>query len=157
MVMWVIIIALLAIGLGLIIIELVFIPGTTVVGLLGLIFTIVGIVISYRHFGSDIGLYILLGTSATAIITLFFSFRSGAWSRFSHKSSIDSKVNENMLESLSVGDEGTTRSALRPVGTAEFGDKNFEVRTTGSFLETGTRVRIVQIQSNQIIVEPLIN
>jgi membrane-bound ClpP family serine protease len=157
MVMWVIIVALLAIGLGLIIIELVFIPGTTVVGLLGLIFAIVGIVISYRHFGSDVGLYILLGSSATALITLFFSFRSGAWARFSHNSSIDSKVNEGMVEGLNVGDEGTTRSDLKPVGTAEFGDKNFEVRTTGAFLGTGTRVKIVQIQSNQIIVEPLTN
>lgn len=155
MVMWVIIIALLTIGLGLIIIELVFIPGTTVVGLLGLIFTIVGIVISYRHFGDNVGLYILLGTSATALITLFISFRSGAWARFSHKSSIDSKVNEDMLRALNVGDEGTTRSDLRPIGTAEFGEKNFEVRTTGSFLETGTRVKIVRIQSHQIIVEPI--
>ncbi len=155
MFMWVIIIALLAIGLGLIIIELVFIPGTTVVGLLGLIFTIVGIVISYRHFGNDIGLYILLGTSAAAWVTLYFSFRSRAWSRFSHKSAIDSKVNEGMLKELNVGDEGTTRSALRPIGTAEFGNRNFEVRTTGTFLDTGTRVKIVRIQSNQIIVEPL--
>jgi membrane-bound ClpP family serine protease len=156
MIMWVIIIALLAIGLGLIIVELVFIPGTTVVGLLGLIFTVVGIVISYRHFGDQIGLYILIGTSATALATFFFSFRSGAWSSFSHKSAINSKVNEGMLKPLNVGDQGTTRSALRPAGTAEFGDKNFEVRTTGSFLESGTRVKIVQIQANQIIVEPLI-
>lgn len=157
MVMWVIIIALLAIGLSLIVVELVFIPGTTVVGLLGLIFTVVGVVISYRHFGSDVGLYILLGTVAVAAGTFFISFRSGAWARFSHKSSSDSKVNEGMLTLLNIGDEGTTRSDLRPVGTAEFGDKNFEVRTTGSFLQVGTRVRIVQIQSNQIIVEPLTN
>lgn len=155
MFMWVIIIALLAIGLGLIIVELVFIPGTTVVGLLGLIFTIVGIVISYRHFGNDIGLYILMGTSGATLVALYFSFRSGAWSRFSHKSAINSKVNEGMLKELNVGDEGTTRSALRPIGTAEFGNKNFEVRTTGAFLDSGTRVKIVQIQSNQIIVEPL--
>lgn len=155
MFMWVIIIALLAIGLGLIIIELVFIPGTTVVGLLGLIFTIVGIVISYRHFGNDIGLYILLGTSAATLVALYFSFRSRAWSRFSHKSAINSKVNEGMLKELNVGDEGTTRSALRPIGTAEFGNRNFEVRTTGTFLDSGTRVKIVRIQSNQIIVEPL--
>jgi len=157
MVMWIIIIALLAIGLSLIVVELVFIPGTTVVGLLGLIFTVVGIVISYRHFGSDVGLYILLGTSAVGAATFFLSFRSGAWARFSHTSSSDSKVNEGMLTLLNVGDEGTTRSDLRPVGTAEFGDKNFEVRTTGSFLQVGTRVKIVQIQSNQIIVEPLTN
>jgi len=157
MFMWIIIISLLAIGLGLIIVELVFIPGTTVVGLLGLIFTIVGIVISYRHFGNNVGFYILMGTSVTALTGLFFSFRSGAWTRFSHKSAIDSRVNEGMLKVLQVGAEGVTRSALRPVGTAEFGDQNYEVRTTGSFLDSGMRVKIIQIQSNQIIVEPLHN
>lgn len=157
MFMWVIIISLLTIGLGLIIVELVFIPGTTVVGLLGLIFTIVAIVISYRHFGNDIGFYILIGTSVSTLAALFFSFRAGAWSRFSLKSSIDSKVNENMLKALNIGDIGTTRSALRPMGTAEFGNLNYEVRTTGSFLDSGTPVKIVQILSNQIIVEPLNN
>lgn len=157
MLMWIIIISLLAIGLGLIIVELVFIPGTTVVGLLGLIFTVVGIVISYRHFGDDIGFYILIGTSVATLAALFISFRSGAWSRFSHKTSLDGKVNEGMLDRLNIGDEGTTRSALRPVGTAEFNSQNFEVRTTGTFLDTGMRVKIIKIQSNQIIVEPLLN
>ncbi|WP_276367109.1 NfeD family protein [Chryseolinea sp. H1M3-3] len=155
MLMWIIIISLLAIGLGLIIVELVFIPGTTVVGLLGLIFTVVGIVISYRHFGNNIGLYILIGTSVMTLAALFFSFRSGAWARFSHKSSIESKVNEGMLNTLNIGDEGITRSALRPVGTAEFGNQNYEVRTTGAFVDSGTRVKIIHIQSNQIIVHPL--
>ncbi len=157
MLMWIIIISLLAIGLGLIILELVFIPGTTVVGILGLIFAIVGVVVSYRHFGSAIGFYILIGTLVITGVTLFFSFRSGTWSRFSLKTTIDSKVNEGLVNDLRVGEEGVTRSALRPSGTAEFANKNFEVRTTGSFVDTGTRVRIIQIQSNTIIVEPLIN
>jgi membrane-bound serine protease (ClpP class) len=60
-----------------------------------------------------------------------------------------------MLKALNIGDVGTTRSALRPMGTAEFGNLNYEVRTTGSFLDSGTPVKIVQILSNQIIVEPL--
>src|SRR6187549_3048069 len=107
MFMWIIIISLLAIGLSLIIVELVFIPGTTVVGLLGLIFTVVGIVVSYRHFGNDTGFYILMGTAAITLAALFLSFRSGAWNRFSLKSSIDSRVNEDMLKVLHIGDEGT--------------------------------------------------
>lgn len=154
--MWIIIISLLAIGLGLIVVELVFIPGTTVVGLLGLIFSIVGIVISYSYFGNDIGFYILIGTLITTLVALFYSFRSGSWTRFSLNSSIDSKVNEGMLNILNVGDEGTTRSPLRPMGTAEFANQNYEVRSLGSFVDSGTRIKIIQILSNQIIVEPII-
>jgi membrane-bound ClpP family serine protease len=155
MLMWIIVISLLLIGLTLIIVELVFIPGTTVVGLLGLIFAIVGIVISYSHFGNDIGFYILLATLASTLAALFYSFRSGAWSKFSLKSSINSKVNEGIMASLQIGDEGITVSTLRPMGKAEFNSKTFEVKTSGNYIERGEKVRITQIESHQIVVEPI--
>jgi membrane-bound ClpP family serine protease len=153
--MWIIVISLLLIGLTLIIVELVFIPGTTVVGLLGLIFAIVGIVISYSHFGNDIGFYILLATMATTLLALFYSFRSGAWSKFSLKSSIKSKVNEGIMDALQIGDEGVTVSALRPMGKAEFDSKTFEVKTSGNYIERGEKVKITQIELHQIVVEPI--
>lgn len=153
--MWIIIISLLLIGLSLIIVELIFIPGTTVVGLLGLVFAIVGIVISYSHFGSDIGFYILLATLATSLVALFYSFRSGAWKKFSLKSSMDSKVNEGIMDSIRIGDEGITVSTLRPIGKAEFNSGTFEVKTSGNYVERGEKVKITQIESHQIVVEPL--
>jgi len=155
MLMWIIILCLLLIGLALIIVELIFIPGTTVVGLLGVVFAIVGIVISYSHFGSDIGFYILLGSLATTLVALFISFRSGAWNKFAHKSSSESKVNEGIMASVHVGDEGVTVSTLRPMGKAEFNSKTFEVKTSGNYVERGERVKITRIESHQIVVEPL--
>lgn len=155
MLMWIIVLSLLLIGLALIIVELVFVPGTTVVGLLGLIFAIVGIVISYSHFGNVIGFYILLTTLATTMGALFYSFRSGAWTKFSHKSSIDSKVNEGIMASVHIGDEGITVSTLRPIGKAEFNSKTFEVKTSGNYVERGEKVKITQIESHQIVVEPI--
>lgn len=155
MLMWIIIIALLVIGLSLIIVELVFIPGTTVVGLLGFIFSVAGIVISYKHFGADVGFYILLGMSVTTLVALFYSFRAGSWTKFSLKTAIDSKVNEGMLAALQIGDEGVTVSTLRPIGKAEFQNQQFEVKTSGDYVESGMRVRITQILSHQVIVEPI--
>lgn len=155
MLMWIIVLSLLLIGLLLIIVELVFIPGTTVVGLLGLVFAIVGVVISYSHFGNDIGFYILLATLATTLLALFYSFRSGAWTKFSLKSSINSKVNEGIMASVHIGDEGITVSTLRPMGKAEFNSKTFEVKTSGNYIERGEKVKITQIESHQIVVEPL--
>jgi membrane-bound ClpP family serine protease len=156
MLMWIIIIALLLIGLALIIVELVFIPGTTVVGLLGFFFAAAGVIISYRHFGSQIGFYILMGMSIVTLVSLFYSFRSGAWTRFSLKDSNNSKVNEGMHDAVNIGDEGKAVSTLRPIGKAEFNSQTFEVKTLGGYVENGMRVKITQIESNQIIVEPLI-
>jgi membrane-bound ClpP family serine protease len=104
--MWIIIVALLAIGLALIIAEIIFIPGTTLVGVLGLVFAIAGIVISYRHFGSEIGLYIVIGMGLATAGTLYYSFKSRAWSKFSLKTSNKSRVNEGLASELMIGDEG---------------------------------------------------
>lgn len=153
--MWIIIIALLAIGLALVIAELVFIPGTTIVGVLGLVFSIAGIVICYKHFGSDTGFYILMGMLLTTALAIVYSFRSNSWSKFSLKTSMNSRVNEGMLAALNVGDQGKTISTLRPFGKAEFGLAQFEVKTMGDYIEPGQSIRIKQINSHQIIVEPI--
>ncbi len=155
--MWIIIISLLLIGLALIIIEVVFVPGTTLVGVIGVIFAGVGVIISYRHYGNEAGFYILVGTSTLVAVALFFSFRSGAWMRFANKSAINSKVNEGITASLQEGDEGIALSTLKPFGKAQFKNGEFEVKTLGDYLDVGTKVKIVSIQSNQIIVKPTPN
>jgi membrane-bound ClpP family serine protease len=150
-----VVIALIAVGLTLLIVEVVFIPGTTVVGLLGLVFLIVGIAFSYGHFGSETGNYVLLASAIGFALALYLSFRKGAWKRFSLKTSIDSKVNEGITSELKAGSEGVAVSALRPMGSADFGGKIFEVKTNGDYLAAGTKVKVVQIQSNDILVEPI--
>lgn len=153
--MWIIILALLLIGLALIVVEVVLIPGTTIVGIIGVIFVGAGVIFSYRYFGSEIGLYVLLGTSAVTAIALYFSFRSEAWSRFANKSTMKSKVNEGMTSGLQLGDEGVAVSTLKPMGTVRFVSGQFEVKTLGDYVDVGTKVRIVHIEPGQIIVKPL--
>lgn len=153
--MWIIIVALLAIGLALIIAEIVFIPGTTLVGILGLVFAIAGIVISYEHFGSEVGLWILVGMGLATAGALYYSFTSGVWSKFSLKTSHQGKVNEGLVAELMVGDEGKTLSTLRPVGKARFKEQEYEVKTLGDYVDHGMPIRIKLIVSNQIIVEPI--
>jgi membrane-bound ClpP family serine protease len=153
--MWIIILALLLIGLALIVVEVVFIPGTTIVGIIGVVFAGAGIIFSYRHYGSDTGLYILLGMAAVTAVALYYSFRSQAWSRFANKSTMDSKVNEGISASLQLGDEGVSVSTLKPMGTVKFASGQFEVKTLGDYVDVGTKVKIAHIEPGQIIVKPL--
>jgi membrane-bound ClpP family serine protease len=153
--MWILIISLLLIGLALIVIEVIFVPGTTVVGIMGVICAGAGVIISYKHYGSDVGFYLLLGTCLVAATALVLSFRSGAWTRFANKSAINSKVNEGITSALKEGDEGVALSTLKPIGKAQFGLSEFEVKTIGDYVDVGTRVTIISIKSNQIVVKPL--
>jgi len=152
---WISIILLIFSGIALIIIELIFIPGTTILGILGLLALVGGVFISYTNFGSETGNWILIGTSVFSIFALVYSLRSGTWQKFALKSKMESKVNEHEKSELLVGMEGKTISDLRPVGTAEFLDKFFEVQTNGNYLEAGTSIKIANLSENKIIVKSI--
>jgi len=151
---WITVISLILFGEVLIVAEIIFVPGTTLVGVLGFIFLIVGIGLGFHYFGSQIGWITTGGAVAASGLVLYYSFKANVWGRFALKSSILSKVNEGELEGLVPGQEGIALSALRPVGKAEVGGRTFEVKTLGGYVTTGTKIRIIQILSNQIIVEP---
>lgn len=152
---WITVISLILIGITLIVIEIIFIPGTTVVGIVGFIVMLVGIVVSFSYFGQSTGWLVLGGAAVTTGLLVFLSLRSNAWERFSLKTTIKSKVNEGFLSNLKVGEEGITVSALRPSGKADINGKLYEVTTLGNFVDSGTRVKIARVSLNQIIVEPI--
>jgi membrane-bound ClpP family serine protease len=152
---WISVLLLIVCGVVLIIIELVFVPGTTVLGILGLVALVGGVLISFSAFGSTTGGLVLLGTVVFSILALVYSLRAGTWQRFALKSSIDSKVNENEMIDLKVGMEGKSISDLRPIGTGEFMDHLYEVQTNGNYLEAGTKIEIISLSDNKIIVKPI--
>ncbi len=155
MIDWLAVILLVFFGLAFIIAEIIFVPGTTILGFMGLLFTVAGVVISYTIFGAGIGTIVLAITLIVTLSVFIYSFRTGVWEKFALKDVNKSKFNEGSLETLQVGEEGTTLSSLRPVGKAEFKDVVFEVTTLGQFLSSDTPVRIVTIRNNKIIVEPV--
>jgi membrane-bound ClpP family serine protease len=155
MITWIAIISLIIIGLALVVIELIFIPGTTIVGIIGFVCVISGLVLTFNNFGSDVG---WTATGATAVFSagvLIYAFKSGAWSKFALKDTIDSKVNQDKPIALQVGDEGMARSALRPIGKGEFNNELYEVRSLGELVPTDSRIKIIKIDKRKIFVEPI--
>lgn len=152
---WFTIIGLVLFGLILIIIEVIFIPGTTIIGIIGLGIAGFGIWQSFASFGTETGLVVLTVSSLFAIASIVYSFKSGVWKRFALNDSNQTKFNEDIKHNLSEGDLGVAVSTLRPIGKAEFNDQIFEVKTNGSYLESGTEVRVIKIQNHVIVVEPL--
>ncbi len=152
---WITVILLILIGLTLVIVELIFVPGTTIVGILGFILTAVGIWIGYAALGTNTGHVILAAAVLVGGIAFFYSFRSDVWTRFALKERNEGRVNEEFAQAFSIGEIGRTISALRPQGTAIFHDRQHEVQTNGEFIEPNTEVRIVKLSQNKIIVEKI--
>lgn len=153
---WITVILLLVAGIILLIVEIIFVPGTTLLGILGVALMVFGVIIGYSKFGSQIGTFILIGAIVTGGTATFFSFRSGLWKRFALKTTNKSKINEDLKVEHLVGAEGIAFSALRPYGKAEIYDKIYEVKTLGNYLTTGSKIKVTSVDSNRkIYVEPI--
>jgi len=144
-----------AAGLLLIVIEIVFIPGTTIVGIFGGLLSGYSIVKAYTDFGLETGHIFLFANLVGGTVILIVCFRSGVWSKFANKSISDGKAIDDLDSELSVGDEGLTLSDLRPMGKAEFKNKTYEVQTLGAFCNHPSKIIIIDISPYKIIVQPL--
>jgi membrane-bound serine protease (ClpP class) len=52
-----------------------------------------------------------------------------------------------------LGAIGTAATALRPAGSVRFGDEYVDVVTEGGFVPSGSRVQVVEVEGNRIVVK----
>ena len=154
---WLTVLSLIIVGLILIVVEVIFVPGTTIVGFIGFGIVITGLWLGYGYFNETTFWIIFWGTTVFSAVLFYWVFRTKPWQQFALKSSSQSKVNEGEMDGLKEGDEGVTVSVLRPVGKAEIGDKTIEVTTLGNYVQSGIAIRVIKISSHHILVEPLTN
>ena len=152
---WITVLALISFGLIMIVVEIIFVPGTTFVGIIGLISTIIGVYFSFVFFGSSVGFGFLAFSIVLFGVALYFGFRGKTWDRFSLKHSIRSKVNEGLTSNLQIAQRGVALSSLRPIGKAEFEGRTYEVKSHGDYIDTGTAIEIIKIEQNNIYVQPI--
>ena len=152
---WLAIVLLVLVGLILIYLELIFVPGTTVLGLVGLIVTGIGIYIAYERYGAATGSAVLFGSLALTIGALVYSFKAKTWDRFSLKTTNTSSVKPKYTQGLQIEMRGLAVSDLKPIGKAEFDNKTYEVTSHGHLIDSGTEIKIVRLTNNKIIVESI--
>lgn len=149
-----IIFGLLFVGLLLIIVEVIFIPGTTLVGIIGALLMITGIYFVYDHYGANTGNYTLIASVIANIVILIIGFRFITSNKIALQTTIDSKVNVLENDNMKIGDSGITFTDLRPNGKALLNGERVEVYSLGEYLEKNTPVEIVKISDYKIFVKP---
>jgi membrane-bound ClpP family serine protease len=152
---WVTVIGFVIFGIILIVIEIIFVPGTTIVGIGGFVCVAYGIYVSFSNFGDTIGFTVLTVSGIVSVGILVYALKSKAWEQFSLKNTINSRVNEKLQNQLEIGDVGELISSLKPVGKAVFKEIEFEVRSMGQYLREKQNVRVVKISNHKIFVEPI--
>ncbi|RSK31180.1 hypothetical protein EI290_14255 [Hymenobacter metallilatus] len=150
---WLTIALLLFFGLVFLAAEVIFIPGTTVVGLVGFGLLAAGIWLGYRDLGTPAGHYVLAGSLVGSGVLVYWGLRPENLNRVALTQVNHGRVHDVRHPDVQPGAVGRTLSALRPAGTVLFQDDRREVTTRGEFVPAGSEVRVLGIEQNRIVVE----
>lgn len=150
------IVLLIILGLVLLLIEFAVIPGVTIAGIGGFLLLAASVYIAFTEFGTGVGFVTLTIVLILAPAMVYYFFKSRAGKKMILDSKIEGKVeNINNEQSIVEGDTGLAIGRLAPMGKAKIGSQVVEVQSTGSFIDQNTKIRVLKIQYNKIIVEPI--
>jgi len=145
------IIILILVGLILIVAEIFFVPGTTIVGIAGGLVLLGGIICSFIYLETSYAWSITGGTAVATVILGYFAFRPKTWKKIGMNTTIDGKIVDE-VQNFQAGLEGFTLTSCNPIGKAKFGDKIEEVYSLIDFIEANTQIKIDSIKENKIFV-----
>ena len=146
---------LLLLGIILILIEILFIPGTTVFGILGLISIFASDYLSISYFGFEVGIIYSITSGIFCLIMILYALKSDTWNKVSLKNIHSHKVSKNQYSELSIGDIGKSYSSLKPYGKGVFNDKSYEVKSLENFIEENKKIKIINILQDKILVKKI--
>ena len=145
-------------GIGFLILEA-FMPGFGAPGLVGIVLEVVTLVLTWNAHGPMATLGLLLIILAALAIAVSTSLRSLSKGKLGKSKLVlnETESNEAGYRSAEdmqvfVGREGTTSTVLRPTGIADFDGVRMNVSSEGDFINAGTKVRIISVEGQKIIV-----
>lgn len=148
------IISLIIIGILLLLVEMLIIPGIGVAGFIGLGSLVGACWMAFSQLGNLGGSLVTLITVCLVAGMLIYALRGKTWKRLSLSESIDSSAIPKE-DKVKVGDVGKTMTRLSPSGNAAFGENTYEVKAIDNMIEPQTEVVVVMIEDNKIFVKPV--
>jgi len=162
--------ALFALGLGLLLVEVIAIPGFGLVGLAGVGLMLGSLVITqlgdFQLWSVDEIAAVVVRLSASMIGAFVLSLmmlrslpKMASFNRLVLET--ETRASEGYVSSSRDGDdemvgkEGVTVSELRPAGIALIEERRTDVVTDGEFVAAGQAVRVVEARGNRVVVRPV--
>ena len=145
------VIIVLALGLLLLTLEIVALPGG-IAGVCGFLLIGFGVWQSFLLWGMTVGTWVLIGSVAICALLLALFMKTKTWKRFSLNEESDSTVNQIEDPSITVGTRGTTVARLAPTGKALIDGKLVEVHAINKFIDQDRPIEVVAIEGYRIDV-----
>ncbi len=161
------------IGIILLLVELFAIPGFGVAGISGIILILAGLILSLvdnkgfhfpEHALEQLGIAFATVTVAVFVsltASILLSKRLFTHSVFGQNLSLTTEmksengyIGSDLLFKNLIGQTATTYTVLRPSGKIIINDDVYDAVSLYSYIDKGKKVKIVDFQNNQLIVEP---
>jgi membrane-bound serine protease (ClpP class) len=160
------VVLLLGIGVALILVELLVLPGFGVAGVLGALAVVVSIFLSLigrMPSSGDIlialnvlgGSMLLVGFAGWQLVKRLPEDRRARNLLHREELSRDLGFISSRSRSELVGTEGVAITDLRPAGAAKFGSERIDVVSDGPWVPAGTPVRVIRAEGYRHVVEPI--
>lgn len=146
---------LIILGFVLLILELLVLPGTTVVGILGLGAIGYAIYESFVAYGPIAGTITIALSLVLGVLLLVYALRSKTWQKLKLTAEIRGKSKEDIGQKVQVGDKGICISRLAPMGNVDFQGDYYEAQSLLNFVDQGKEVVIIKIDGNKIYVKEI--
>lgn len=150
------------IGVGLIVLELLFLPGLLLPTMIGLALVVLGLLyamvdryprealwVGVERLGQPLLSLVLAGLGAFALAAIAARFLPVRRLGLGMEGISAAKT----VPPVRPGEEGVAITVLRPSGAGRFGQKVVDVVTSGVFVPAGSRLRIVAVEGVRIVVE----
>jgi len=148
------IIVIILLGIFLLLIEFLVIPGFTVFGIAGFLFIFLGIGSAYYFHNVITGHITLSATVVASFGVMYYIFKRKTWKHLGLKANIESRNEPFKVELIRPGDLGKTITRLAPMGKAQVNDVVCEAKSTGGFINENTEIEVIKVLNTQIIVKP---
>jgi membrane-bound ClpP family serine protease len=150
-----VVLAIILLGILLIFLEVILIPGISVAGIAGSVFMFGGIIAAFYYHGMLVGVLSLIVSGMAIGSAWFILLKTGASSWMANHKILEGKGIESKLDQVKVGDTGITVSRLNPIGKAEINGKLVEVTCQSGFAEQDTQISVIETRTNSILVKTL--
>ena len=148
-------------GIGFLILEA-FMPGFGAPGITGCVLEVIALVLTWFAHGPLATLCLLLIVLAVLAIAISTSLRSLSKGKLRNSKLVLTETESNEAGyrssedmSVFVDREGTASTVLRPTGIADFDGVRLNVSSEGDYIPAGTKVRIISVEGQKILVRAI--
>ena len=150
-----IILFLIFLGVLLLLLEFVVIPGVTIAGIGGIIVLGASVYLAFDSYGILAGIITLAFVLVAVPLIIYRIFKGRAGKKMLLNTEIDGRVDQVDENLIHVGDEGITIGRLAPTGKVRINNISMEGKSAVGFVDPQVKIRVVEILKTQVIVEPI--